>query len=236
MHCFQEAALLLKVDEYYSEGWKWYTNKYWYRHAQVAWTAIAFFILCVAAFISGHLYMMHQVVHKIPFVSYINDPVEDVLRISPISMLGDESVNVSVARYLVEWYIHAREGYSEALSDESRWKETLEALLRMSSRKEFRDFISTMNIKTNPRSPVLNYYLTRRDISDIEVIFPEHLPLPTVADATFRCVERGNAGEIVTFWKATVKFVMPSMIEVQRKEEKNFEFKVIGYKLSLLGG
>lgn len=203
---------LIEDGQFFVMANKWYNIKYLYPYTQALWTLIMVLLLGITVLVVGSILNMQYTSKKIPFSVYIDNQVDYISYIRPLAG-SYESTNISIARYLVSYYVKLRESYNPTLLDESSWQSFFNQIQALSSRRVFSEFVRYMDTQSNPQSPVLLYRTTfERVINEIQIIFPEgDYNKPDTATVYFKAIARGRESSETKNWKAEITFDMSDM-------------------------
>jgi type IV secretory pathway component VirB8 len=221
-------AKKIDLGHYFRDTFEWYATKHMYFYTFRAYLAIMLIFVCVGL---GFMYLVSQmtfVVKSYPFPIYALDETKYFPIMKPIST-EKESINISVARYLVGKYVLLREEYKFA-EQSGEAKAILEQKIRnLSSFKIFRNYLNYMDPDFNSDSPLISYKNhTQRIIKITKVELTGNPFRPDAAEVAFQAEERGVFGESVSTWKAEVDFNM-SDIEKIFKKQSRLSFVVTRY-------
>ncbi len=225
-------ATQIENGQYFVQANKWYKSMYLYPYNQAFYTLLMLLILITTVVVVISIINKQYTSEKIPLAVYNDDQVYFISHIKPLAR-SYENTNISIARYMLEYYISLRESYSPSLLNEIKWKNFFEQVQALSSRRVFSEFVRYMDTNTNQMSPVLLYRTnTIRVISDIKIIFPEgNYNKPDMATVYFKSTEKGRETGETKEWKANIAFDMSDMY-TEYPVQNNLHFIVIKYNIT----
>lgn len=139
---------------------------------------------------------------------------------------------MSIARYMLSYYVKTRESYNPLKISPSNWLEYISKIRNISSRKAFNEFQSYIDPSLNPDSPIVLYKDTsERSIEIKSVMFHGNKLEPDSATVFFNATEKSRNDSVTTSWKAEMHFNMPDMINVFA-DHRIMEFIVTQYEVS----
>lgn len=221
-------AKKIDLGHYFRDTFEWYSAKHTYYFTFRAYMVILLLLVLVGTSFMYIVSQMTFVVKSYPFPIYALDETKYFPVIKPIST-EKESINISVARYLVGKYVLLREEYKFA-EQTGEAKVILEQKIRnLSSFKMFRNYLNYMDPDFNADSPLILYKNhTQRLIEIVRVNLTGNPFKPDSAEVDFKATEKGIFGESETTWKATMDFNM-SDIEKIFKKQSRLSFVVTRY-------
>ena len=222
----------IEGGQYFVQAKKWYDMIYLYPYTQAFYTLMMLLLLLSSVIVAIGILNMQYTSKKIPFAVYADDQVSFISYIRPLAV-SYENTNISIARYLAEYYVKLRETYSPGLLDEGAWQNFFERVQATSSRRVFSEFVRYMDTQSNPMSPVLLYRTNvERMISVTYSVFPEgHYNKPDHVTVYFKATERGREFDETQAWKAELTFDMSDMY-TNADEQSSMYFTVIKYKVT----
>ncbi|WP_339041285.1 VirB8/TrbF family protein [Candidatus Lariskella endosymbiont of Hedychridium roseum] len=222
----------IETGRYFKAALDWHTSRYLSYYTQCIYMFIVTLLALVAAIVAIHLTRARYSIEQYPLVSYTDDQVNYVTRIHSISHLGD-SIDKSVARYMITAYIQSRESYKyEEYSNKESWDQKIAFLQSNSSKKVLSEFLNYMDTRQNPDSPVLKYKTqTRKDVSVKDVKFFEYYNRPFRATADFLITELSYNSTVVS--KCTAELIF-SLTDIEKVIDKSvaLKFMVTSYSSS----
>ncbi len=202
------------MDSYFLKARYWYVDKYLAVGIQLIYSLVMFVIVAFCVMTSVEEATSNGFEHKIPIIVYAHDQVNYFTDVKGISEKGD-SINISVARYLVKKYIMIREGYRYGALSQSERGDRIMMIRANSSRKVFDQYVSYLSPSINPESPVLMYrYDTERIVGDVQISFNKDTERPSQAYAKFTVKEISINGEKYEDWEAKIRFSMNDIDDV----------------------
>lgn len=219
----------VKSGEYFKEAREWYIQSYVQVHTQRLFVILAAVLaLGFSAMIFG-VTMGGYFTEKYPFPMYFDGQLDSFMQVTPLSR-GVESVNTSVARYLLSKYVQDREGYDPVSLNSGEWEKKIQRVKAVSSRSVFSDY-STAVDPSNEDSPIIRYKLqTTRAISVDKVVLQEHLGVPISALIYYHATEIGSDSQPSTKWVADVRFSMTNIVH-KLKQKIKLQFTVTKYNV-----
>ncbi|MDJ1407181.1 MAG: type IV secretion system protein [Candidatus Midichloria sp.] len=125
---------------------------------------------------------------------------------------GDESIDISVVRYLIAYYVINREEYRYNGLNQDTIQEKLSSIRSTSSRRVYTNYLNYMDPQKNPDSPILKYKLQiERTISIESIKFPEGVNRPNTACVIFKAIEKNSTKESASYWLAEINFSLNSI-------------------------
>ncbi len=229
-HTSRSISQNVENGTYFKEAREWYIDNYLHPYTQrlymtlVALSSLFFAFLIASVTLSGYW------VQRYPFPVYFDDQIASFLHIKPLAR-GKESVNISVARYLITHYMQNREGYKPAELSEEAWQNKLNKVRALSSRSIFSTYINEVDPSQNPDSAVIRYKThTKRHIEIEKVKFIENNVVPVAAKVYYKAVEITKNIETITHWVANITFSM-SNLEVATDQKIKLQFTVTKYNV-----
>jgi len=224
-------AISLKIGngEYFQEARKWYFDKHLFVKSNHTYFFIIALILCFSSYVALKIAMINYEPKTFPIPLYFNDATTSFLEISPLSKEGD-SINVSIARYMLSYYVKSRESYNPLKISPSNWLEYISKIRNISSRKAFNEFQNYIDPSLNPDSPIVIYKdSVERSVEIKDVMFHGNHSQPDSATIIFDATEKTRTNSSTTSWRAEVEFNMPDMNTVF-EDHRVMEFIVSRYK------
>ena len=221
----------IESGEYFERARNWYADKYLSPNTQVAALLIFFITAAIGTYFIVDSMLDKYFSVKYPVPIYVDDQINFQSRIKSLAE-GYESIDISVARYLVAQYVIHREEYKYNGTNQDVVQEKLSAIRASSSRRVFSDYLSYMSPQKNPNSPILQYKLqTERVISVISVYFPEKVDRPSIAKVAFKATEKNSEGEESSYWLAELNFSLNNIMNVL-DYKSNLNFIVTSYQVT----
>ncbi len=219
----------INTGEYFEEARKWYFDKYLVAKSQHIYSFIIAAVLCFSSYVTLKTAMINYEPKTFPMPLYFNNVTSSFLNISPLSQEGD-SINISIARYMLTYYVKTRESYNPLKINPSNWFEYISKIRSISSRKAFNEFQSHIDPSVNPDSPIVLYKdSAERSIEVKNILFHGNQLEPDSATVIFDAIEKNRHDTLKTSWKAEIQFNMPDMNNVF-EDHRIMEFIVTKYE------
>lgn len=200
-------AKLVEEGRYFDDAQNWYHIKYikmlGYRsYGMIAAVAV----LLIALTIAMNLKNVISVVQPLPFLARVADTTQDFPAIRPLST-KDESVQRSIARYLIVRYVSLREYYDPVvMADRARFKSIQNQIRSTSMQKVLKDYKHFMN-RRNPYSPFVRYgKSTKRQVTVKKIDFIDEGQFSGKVNVYFVATEKRFQKETKTNWVAEVHY------------------------------
>ncbi|MFV9987831.1 MAG: VirB8/TrbF family protein [Candidatus Midichloria sp.] len=219
----------IESGEYFEKARNWYADKYLGVNTQVIASSIFLLIISTGAYFVVDSMMDKYFAVKYPVPIYVDDQVEFQSRIKSLAQ-GDESIDISVVRYLIAYYVINREEYRYNGLNQDIIQEKLSSIRSTSSRRVYTNYLNYMDPQKNPDSPILKYKLQiERTISIESIKFPEGVNRPNTAYVIFKAIEKNSTKESASYWLAEINFSLNSITNVL-DYKSNLNFIVTAYK------
>lgn len=229
-------AISTKIQngEYFKEARNWYAIKYLSAKTQHLYWLIIAIISVGSAYVAIGTSVLDQETKDYPLPLYFNNSVKYFPQIVSLSQPGD-SINISIARYLVNYYINAREGYNPLKIDTENWNKHLSRIQSLSSRRVFSQYQAWIDPAINPDSPIIIYKdNTERTIHITRVVFSTDITPPDSATAFFTATETNKDSTVTSNWAADVKFSMADT-DMVLDNPSSMQFVITYYNTRLIG-
>lgn len=219
----------IESGEYFEKARNWYADKYLGVNTQVIASSIFLLIISTGAYFVVDSMMDKYFAVKYPVPIYVDDQVDFQSRIKSLAQ-GDESIDISVVRYLIAYYVINREEYRYNGLNQDIIQEKLSSIRSTSSRRVYTNYLNYMDPQKNPDSPILKYKLQiERTISIESIKFPEGVNRPNTAYVIFKAIEKNSTKESASYWLAEINFSLNSITNVL-DYKSNLNFIVTAYK------
>lgn len=219
----------IESGEYFEKARNWYADKYLGVNTQVIASSIFLLIISTGAYFVVDSMMDKYFAVKYPVPIYVDDQVDFQSRIKSLAQ-GYESIDISVVRYLIAYYVINREEYRYNGLNQDIIPEKLLSIRSTSSRRVYTNYLNYMDPQKNPDSPILKYKLqTERTISIESIKFPEGVNRPNTAHVIFKAIEKNSTKESASYWLAEINFSLNSITNVL-DYKSNLNFIVTAYK------
>jgi|GEM_PF-3769896 len=198
----------IQSGEYFKEARDWYAVKYLSIKTQHLYLFIIALLSVCSTYIAIGTSILNQTTISYPIPLYFNNSMQYFPQILPLSQPGD-TINISVGRYMVNYYITKREGYNPLKIDPENWAKHLSQIQSLSSRRVFSQYQAWVDPTINPDSPLITYKdNTERTIDIKDIIFDRNEAIPSSAVVMFTSTEKTRDSAISSNWSAEIKFSM----------------------------
>lgn len=211
---------LINNDQYFSEAWNWYCNKYLKQNTERVWL-IALSILCTLI-LTLHIFALQTffpLAPEIPFAIHVDGNDDDIHVIKKLSS-DTKNPQIALASYLAAHYVKLREEYNYYNLEEQK-----EYIKANSSRLIYKKFLNHLDTNLNPNSPLLVYKKngTRTvQVTDVKLYGNSN------NNATVKIITHDNLTNIAKQQNVLLKFTLSSIIPTVLKLVP-LEFRVITY-------
>ncbi|MDF3047150.1 MAG: putative type secretion system protein [Candidatus Midichloriaceae bacterium] len=230
----EELKKSIKEGIYFKDALGWYAAKYIFPFTQRASFLVLCGIILVGALISINAARNSFESTKIPFPIYAKDQVKFFSIIKPLSK-GEESIDISIARYFIGKYVTLRENYNHLdFSGENRGL-TQNKIKALSSSQVYSSYQEYMDPNQNSDSPITKYKnQTTRLVKIKEILMQAPAGYPESAVVTFTATEKNNLNVTSQEYQAELSFMMNNMEKVYAESEPLYFIvsKYRTYKLS----
>ncbi|MCE2992110.1 MAG: hypothetical protein LW825_04225 [Candidatus Jidaibacter sp.] len=210
----EELKKCIKEGTYFKDALDWYASKYIFPFTQRASFLTLCAILSVGTLISINAARSSFESTKIPFPIYAKDQVKFFSIIKPLSQ-GEESIEISVARYFISKYVTLRENYNHLdFSGENRGL-TQNKIKALSSSQVYSGYEEYMDPNQNSDNPITKYKnQTTRLVKIKEILIKAPSGYPESATVTFTATEKNNFGSTSQDYRSELSFMMNNMANI----------------------
>lgn len=222
---------MVKSGRYFTEFFEFYSVKYLYQLTIRSQFLILFALLGFAAFTSFETFKQDYKTSSLAFAIYAVDEVKYFPILKPLAT-KKESIEVSVARYMIDRYVKLRERYDPMDYTEDSATAYQNRIYALSSRQMIDQYQAFINPETNPDSPILKY--KNRIIRNVTIKSINLLPENGVTDSAeviFDVMYYNKTTKEFSpkeEYQAMVKYIINNIDRVYSKEEKLY-FAVTDY-------
>lgn len=222
----------IENGEYFIMARNWYADTYLAINTQLVSILTASIIVLVSCYFICSTMLDQYTPDTYRFPIYTNGESDFRHLIKPISPSNSESLDISIARYLLSFYITTREGYNyQNLAKENHMSNMLSSLRSMSSREIYAKYLRYMDPHYNATSPTLIYKdQIVRNIEIVKTSFPHDSERPGSATIFFKSTEEDSEETHFSYWRADVEFILND-VERTIKEHGNVNFMVTSYNI-----
>jgi type IV secretory pathway component VirB8 len=233
---FSRHAIAAKVQtgEYFKEARNWYAVKYISIKSQgLAW-AIFCGISVASAFILLKTLSLNYTPQQYPFAVYFHDSVRYFPQILPISQPNDASTNISIARYMLGYYVKIREEYNPLKISQKDWDNKKARVEKLSSKRILSGYQDSIDPTINPDSPIILYKdNTERVITVDRIVFTGGELVPYEAEVYYTATETSRESRTSSRWISRLKFSMGD-VEHTSSDSRDLQFIVTSYETTQL--
>jgi type IV secretory pathway component VirB8 len=153
-------------------------------------------------------------VQKFFFAKYVDNQVEFRSVIKPLPV-GDGTIDVSAASYLIHYYVVNTESYSGNLVSPKSIQERISMIENNASRMVLNKYLDYIDPKKNPDTPLFKYQSQNsRKIEITSIQFPANISRPESAIVAFKATDNIYGDTSVSHWKATISYSLNSIANV----------------------
>jgi type IV secretion system protein VirB8 len=205
----------VESGKYFEQAMSWYESKYLsYIAERSIFILLSVIMLVNLAIVSIKILSLPSASHRIPFIKYIENSVDEIARIRHLDYKQQGSPQISVAEYLISKYIENYQSFNVKTMEEM-----IKYVKNQSSRKVYKKFQDYLNI-SNPESPILKYQMHTKRLIDIQSvsIYNNKQLIPEEAQVIFKATYYRKGKSVgVDFWEANLSFTLSDINLVVRK-------------------
>ena len=205
----------VESGEYFEQAMSWYESQYLsYVAERSIFIAMSVVILVNLAIVNMKILSLPSTSHRIPFIKYVENSADEIVRIRHLDSKKQESPQIPVAKYLISKYIENYQSFNIKTAEEMT-----KYVQNQSSRKVYKKFQSYLNI-SNPESPILKYQMHTKRLIDIQTIsiYNNKQLIPEEAKVIFKATHYRNGRKIgIDFWEANLSFALSDVNLVARR-------------------
>lgn len=218
------------INKSYYEGMlPWYFRKYLKNYTHVRYLFVIAIFFVVAAFLIYQTSSTVQEVKRYPFPIYFEDEVNYFAKIKSIESV-DETINFSLARYVLTKYILRSEEFDSNSIDPKPLEARLNFIKSISSSKVFQEYFKFIDIEKNLDSPLLKYrYGNSRSVIIDKIEFATDVNVPYSAKVYYTVNEILNNVKNTIQKNAEIKFFMSAVNKDFVKSGKQFTFLITDF-------
>ena len=218
-----QAGNLINNNQYFSEAWGWYCDKYLKPITEQVWLSILLIvsITCLAIHITS-VYFFFPLTNSLPFVTYVEKNNDNLHIIKKISSKHSENPQIALAEYLVGYYVKLREEYD--YHNLSQQKKQTKA---NSSRTVYNNFLNYLDVHNNPESPILEYKKDGKQVIKISNVTIYGSGAGT-SSAKVAFISSNNQTKVIKERNVMLRFTLSDMASSLKSIP--LEFRVVSYE------
>ena len=220
----------IRSGQYFFNARKWFVHKYLAPSTERIYAGVMAIGIALTASMITHTAKISSDITQIPFALYSSPLAEDQYRIIPL-LQDDLNVDCEVATYLLSHYVKIRETYLPYYATNEGYQKLFEQVKAISSDQVLDRFSTSMNINSNPNSPIIRYkFSISRNIEIQGVKFMPYQERPNAAIVKYSAKEIKN-GTLISEYNGRIKvFFSIGNVENMNLYKNGYPFLVYGYE------